>query len=109
MKKHKNISEDPFAEYDKFWDDYDGIKEVKSDEDYFKDKQRLESKYKNDDMNETDAQKRVRMIIIVMILVFFLIFLMPLMFNIKFNTIIIGVVMLTIIGLIMSGKANNIK
>ena len=109
MKKHNNNSNDPFAEYDKFWDDYDGLKEVKSDEDYFKDKQELEKKYRNNDMKDKDVQKRVRMIIIVMFLFFFLIVLMPLMFNSKFNIIIIGVVMLILIGLIMSGNAKNIK
>ena len=42
---------DPFAEYDKFWDELNEIDEIKDDEDFFKDKRRqkpysFESYYK---------------------------------------------------------------
>ncbi|MCD4826855.1 MAG: hypothetical protein K8Q99_03660 [Acholeplasmataceae bacterium] len=36
--KRKTVEKDPFAEYDKFWDELDEAEDIKNDEDYFKDK-----------------------------------------------------------------------
>ena len=35
---YKPKEKDPFAEYDKFWDEIDQAEDIKNDEDYFKDK-----------------------------------------------------------------------
>jgi lipopolysaccharide export LptBFGC system permease protein LptF len=38
MRNKQEETKDPFAEYDKFWDELDKAEEIKNDEDYFKER-----------------------------------------------------------------------
>lgn len=52
--KRKEIEKDPFAEYDKFWDELDEAEDIKADEDYFKER----SVYKKQGYTQDNKKQR---------------------------------------------------
>ena len=80
---------DPFAEYDKFWDELNEIDEIKDDEDYFKEKRKQkpytfnsyyrESKNKNRQGNEQNISQGFIVMILFFVFSFILLglFIMP--------------------------------
>jgi lipopolysaccharide export LptBFGC system permease protein LptF len=61
LRNKKEDMNDPFAEYDKFWDKLDEAEEIKEDEDYFKErsvyKNQTYKKSKRNQMNKKTASK----------------------------------------------------
>lgn len=57
MRNDKEETKDPFAEYDKFWDELDKAEEIKNDEDYFKERSIYkDQKYKKFNKNKPGAK-----------------------------------------------------
>lgn len=53
MRNNKQENKDPFAEYDKFWDELDKAEEIRDDEDYFKER----SIYKDEKYKKVNKNK----------------------------------------------------
>ena len=53
MGNNKKETKDPFAEYDKFWDELDKAEEIRNDEDYFKE----HSTYKKQTYDKSDQNQ----------------------------------------------------
>ncbi|BCR36380.1 hypothetical protein [Mariniplasma anaerobium] len=60
MENNKREVKDPFAEYDKFWDELDKAEEIRDDEDYFKERSIYkDQKYKKPNKNKLNTKINV--------------------------------------------------
>lgn len=78
MRNKQRKEKDPFEKHDKFWDDLYKDEDIKSDEDYFKDKHRQANK--NQSTHNLTKEQIMKMIRTTFIIIFIGTFIIPLIF-----------------------------
>lgn len=113
MRNNKEETKDPFAEYDKFWDELDKAEEIKDDEDYFKERSIYKNQnYKKTNKNSFESNAKKASNVSILFFVFVFIALFAFVGGVRVNSIIflfLPIIMFGIIGFVILSILSKLK
>jgi hypothetical protein len=113
MRNNKEETKDPFAEYDKFWDELDKVEEIKDDEDYFKERSLYKNQnYKTINKNRLESESKKTPKSSILFFVFGFIVLFAFVGGIRLDNVIFlfaPIIMFGIIGFVILSVLSKLK